>query len=285
MKGGLLGELLGTQKHLALVGATGSGKTSAAMLLLHAALIEGYSDRVAVLDFDGEYYAPARFEPPFLIPKGAPLPWLVSQTERAEESGHGIAMAVASAQGGDWEVIAKLLRARTDGPSQAALYRVSVLAKYTMLSEYVKPSDLYSNRLAVYDLSPIVDPEERAIVQQFMASLLTYYADPNARTLLVIEEGGAGVNVYFLKTLLMMARRRGVKLFFISQALPPLELLNSFTLLLFDMGPQTQRVIYELKAPIPLKKLKVGEAWLIDGPSLPKKVKFPKIDGVITGEL
>ena len=193
-------------------------------------------------------------------------------------------MAVASAQSYDWDGIMKLLRLRSDGPSQAALYRVSVLAKYTILSE-LKPSDLYPNKLAVYDLSPIVDPEERAIVQQFMASLLTYYADPSARTLLVIEEGGAGVNVYFLKTLLMIARRRGVKLLFVSQTLPPLELLNSFTLLLFDLGPQAQRVAYELKAPIPIKRLKVGEAWLIDGPGFPKKVKFPKIDGVIADGL
>ena len=90
-----------------------------------------------------------------------------------------------------------------------------------------------------------------------------------------MEECGLGATQHFLKDLLYMARRRGLKLIYVSHSLPPLEVLSNFTLLLFDMGPLTARVVRELRLPIPLSSLKVGEAWLITGPGLPKKVKFP----------
>jgi hypothetical protein len=265
--------------HLLLVGRTGSGKTTAARAVLHRALRSGLFDLV-VLDWDGEYDdLPVEIHaPPF--PIAAP-PSLVAdalaEVERAEEGGHMVALHLRKAlTAATPEKAAE--RLRTDistsyslrGTLEAAAARLETVAKYVEFATVSGEVDGLDE--GVYLLSEIPSIWERASVQQFLAMYHVLSRRSPVPSLLLIEEGGMGARTTFLRHLLALARRRGVKVIFITQGpLPPAELRSSFELLLFDCDWELRR---SLRAPILDSPLKPGECWWVRRGGEPKKQKF-----------
>ncbi|AKG39058.1 hypothetical protein MA03_07160 [Infirmifilum uzonense] len=262
--------LMRSPSHIALIGRTGSGKTTAAKWLVTAAITFGV--KVHILDFDNEYsdLPLPRFTPPFIITSSAPLPWLLAQMERPGEGGHGIALAVASASAASLEAVERELRAMyNDRTATAAAARLRVLKKYIVLNNDEPPAP------GIWDLSMIPDPEERAMLSQFLASYIVAASPGTHPSLLVIEEAGMGATQYFLRSLLYLSRRRGVRIIYISHALPPTELIADFDLLLFDAGSIAYKLLSELRLPIPAPAgLRPGEAWWVRGTKA-RKIQFP----------
>jgi DNA polymerase III delta prime subunit len=268
--------------HLLLVGRTGSGKTTAARAVLHRALRSGLFD-VIVLDWDAEYDdLPLETRaPPF--PLAAPPALLadaLAEVERAEEGGHMVAayLREALATATPEKAIEHLRREAAiaasyplRGALEAAEARLKTILKYT---EFVppEPDAELGLREGVYLLAEIASIWERASVQQFLAMYHVLSRRSPVPSLLVIEEGGMGARTTFLRHLLALARRRKVRVVFITQGpLPPPELLHSFELLLFDT---TWGLRKELRAPILDSALRPGECWWVRRGGKPKKQKF-----------
>ncbi|MEM4029952.1 MAG: hypothetical protein QXO02_08665, partial [Thermofilaceae archaeon] len=87
---------------------------------------------------------------------------------------------------------------------------------------------------------------------------------------LLIEEGGMRATLEYLKGLFALARRRGVRLLWISQQLPSEELLSNFVLCIGDPGPLRDQWSRLLGLPIP--RLGRGEFLIFDGNTV-KKVR------------
>jgi DNA polymerase III delta prime subunit len=267
--------------HLLLVGRTGSGKTTAARAVLHRTMRSGLFD-VVILDWDAEYDdlpLPVH-APPF--PIAAP-PSLVAdalaEVERAEEGGHMVALYLREALATAPEKAVEHLRREAAiaassalrGALEAAEARLKIIRKYT---EFVppEPDAELGLREGVYLLAEIASIWERASVQQFLAMYHVLSRRSPVPSLLVIEEGGMGARTTFLRHLLALARRRKVRVVFITQGpLPPPELLHSFELLLFSTTWETRR---SLRAPIPDSHLGVGECWWVRRDGAPKRLKF-----------
>jgi DNA polymerase III delta prime subunit len=272
--------------HLLLIGRTGSGKTTAARIILSRAL-QDYLFDIIVLDWDEEYvelplpiYAPP-FEvraPPFLIADA------LAEVEREEGSGHMVAahLRKALAAAPSLEKAAERLRADISlsvtplrGVLEAAAARLEIVAKHV---EFVplRPDDaeLGGLREGVYLLAGIPSIWERAALQQFLAMFHTLVRRSPIPSLLVVEEGGMGARTTFLRHLLALARRRGVRIIFIAQGpLPPPELRQSFEVLLFDSDPELRRA---LRAAIPDGNLEPGECWWVRRDATAKKLRFKR---------
>jgi len=263
--------------HLLLVGRSGAGKTTVARTILMYAIREGLFQEV-VLDWDNEYadYLPLEvFEPPFPISSAyEPLADSVAEIERSEEGGHMVANYIRKIllETASLKKAAERLRMEAlsslKGVLEAAAARLETVAKYT---ETV-PLTESGLREGVYLLSTIPSIWERAALQQFLAMYSTFTKHDPIPTLLLIEEGGMGARITFLRHLLALARRRRVKVIFITQGpLPPAELRSSFEILLFDCDWEMRR---SLRAPIPDSQLGVGECWWVRRSGALKKLKF-----------
>jgi DNA polymerase III delta prime subunit len=278
--------------HLLLVGRTGSGKTAAAKRIIDYCCIRKCLLRPLVLDWDNEYAGllplPV-FEPPFplSVPPPPPLPAprlalpppladAVAEVERAEEGGHMVAAAlqrILSQEQSLEKAVQRLRMEARDAPSwlrgvlEAAAVRLETVAKYIIFTESEEPE-----LEGVYLLAGIGSIWERASVQQFLAMYLTLAKRDLVPTLLVIEEGGMGARTTFLRHLMAHARRRGVRVVFITQGpLPPPELRENFEILLFDCDPAMR---YELRAAVPDSSIKPGECWWIRRGERPLPLKF-----------
>jgi len=260
--------------HLLLVGRSGAGKTTVARTILMYAIREGLFQEV-VLDWDNEYadYLPLEvFEPPFPISSAyEPLADSVAEIERSEEGGHMVANYIRKIllETASLKKAAERLRMEAlsslKGVLEAAAARLETVAKYTETRARARCE-------GVYLLSTIPSIWERAAVQQFLATYITFTKSDPVPTLLVIEEGGMGARTTFLRHLLALARRRNVKVMFITQGpLPPPELRSSFEILLFDCDWELRR---SLRAPIPDSQLGVGECWWVRRSGAPKKLRF-----------
>ncbi|MEM4688973.1 MAG: hypothetical protein QXH65_07560, partial [Thermofilaceae archaeon] len=88
----------------------------------------------------------------------------------------------------------------------------------------------------VLDLSCIESVRDRVVVQKTLALIimLSRPLNPLDEIFLLIEEGGMRATLEYLKGLFALARRRGVRLLWISQQLPPEELLTNFVLCIGD---------------------------------------------------
>ena len=157
------------------------------------------------------------------------------------------------------------------GVLEAAAARLEIVAKYVEFASLGEEANGLSE--GVYLLSDIPSIWERAAVQQFLAMFHTLARRSPVPSLLVVEEGGMGARITFLRHLLALARRRGVKLIFISQSMPPAEIRQSFELLLFDTDWEIRRA---LRAPIPDGDLQPGECWWVRRGGLPKKLRFKR---------
>ena len=269
--------------HLMLVGRTGSGKTTAARAVLHRALHLALYD-IVILDWDKEYDSlPLEIHtPPFSI--AAPLPLVadaLAEVERAEEGGHMVALhlrrALAAAPPGR-----AAERLRTDistasyslrGVLEAAAARLETVSKYVEFGAATPAEDngAHGLRGGVYLLSEIPSIWERAALQQFLAMFHVLARTNPTPSILVIEEGGMGARTTFLRHLMAHARRRGVKVVFISQSMPPAEVRQSFEVLVFDTDWELRRA---LRAPIPDAPLRPGECWWVRRGGAPKKLRF-----------
>ena len=268
--------------HLMLVGRTGSGKTTAARTLLMRALRDYLVD-VVVLDWDGEYtelplpiYAPP-FEVRVLPPLVADA---LAEVERAEEGGHMVAAHLRKAlANAPLEKAIEHLRREVmfaasyalRGALEAAEARLETILRYT---KFV-PLDAEPGaglQEGVYLLAEIPSIWERAAMQQFLAMFHTLARRSPVPSLLVVEEGGMGARNTYLRHLLALARRRGVRIIFITQGpLPPPELRQSFEIILFDSDPELRR---QLRAAIPDGDLKPGECWHVRRDGTAKKLRF-----------
>ena len=157
------------------------------------------------------------------------------------------------------------------GAVEAAAARLEVVARHTVLG--LPDGGLQGAGSGVYLLAEIPSLWERAELQQFLATFFTLARAPGAwpPLLLAVEEGGMGARTSFLKRLVALARRRNVKVLFISQSLPDSEVLDNFEILLFDAGYATRR---ELRAPIPDSQLRPGECWWVRRAGPPVKLRF-----------
>jgi energy-coupling factor transporter ATP-binding protein EcfA2 len=266
--------------HLLLIGRTGSGKTTAARTLLMR-VIRQYLHDVVVLDWDAEYtelplpiYAPP-FEvraPPLLVADA------LAEVERAEEGGHMVAVhlrkmlaAALSLERAAERLRVDILASSLRGVLEAAVARLETVAKYVDASLGEEANGLSEG---VYLLSDIPSIWERAAVQQFLAMFHVLARNSPAPSILVIEEGGMGARTTFLRHLLALARRRNIRLVFVTQGpLPPPELRSSFEILLFDCDWELRK---QLRAPIPDDGLSPGECWWVRRGGLPKKLRFKR---------
>jgi len=264
--------------HLLLVGRTGSGKTSAAKVILSHA-IRNALHKIVILDWDGEYvdlplpiHVPP-FEvraPPQLIADSLAL----AEVEHDPERGYVVAHLLyeALSQGGTLERAMKYLRAVPLREAAYAYLHVLTIMPYIAVSTPYDPRELTVPE-GVYNLSLIGSMWERTAVQHFLASL-TVLARPVAsypHLLLVIEEG-VEVRTTFLKNLVASAGKRNVKVIFITQTLTPLiDIIDNFEFLLFDCDPSMRRALH---AAIPNSKLKPGECWWVRRDGFAKKFYF-----------
>jgi hypothetical protein len=275
--------------HLLLVGRTGSGKTSAARYIIDYLTVRKCLLRSIVLDWDAEYvgYLPMQvFKPPFPLPAPpAPQPALpppladaVAEVERAEEGGHMIAAILKRVLLQEKTLNDAVRRLRIEardasswlrGILEAAAVRLETVAKYVILNSTEYEGIHYEG---IFLLAEIQSIWERAAVQQFLAVYFTLSKRDPVPLLLVIEEGGMGARTTFLRHLLAIARRKEVKVVFITQGpLPPPELRSSFEVLLFDCDWEMRRT---LRAPLSDSPLKQGECWWVRRAEKPIKLKF-----------
>jgi DNA polymerase III delta prime subunit len=272
--------------HLLLVGRTGAGKTTAARTLLLRAIRQHFYD-IVVLDWDAEYLEVPLpvFTPPFRI--AAPPPLVadaLAEVERAEEGGHMVAahLRKALAAAPSLEKAAERLRADISlsvtplrGVLEAAAARLEIVAKhveFVPLDALPQPGGLQEG---IYLLSEIASIWERASIQQFLAVFHTLARrSPIPPSLLVVEEGGMGARTTFLRHLLALARRRNIRLIFVTQGplLSP-ELRQNFEVLLFDSDPELRRA---LRAAIPDGNLEPGECWHVRRDGTAKKLRFKR---------
>jgi hypothetical protein len=282
--------------HLLLVGRTGSGKTSAARWVIDHICIRKRLARFIILDWDEEYagFLPAAvYSPPFELPAPAkpprpydpsPQPSLppqladaLAEVERSEEGGHMVAAVLRSILTTEQDLARAAQRLRMEaqhasswlkGIFEAAAARAEIVGKYTLLNGAAELSEPEG----VFLLSEIPSIWERAALQQFLSMYFMFIKNDSVPTLLVIEEGGMGARTTFLRHLLAHARRRGVRVIFITQGpLPPPELRQSFEVLLFDSDPAIR---YELRAAVPDRPLAVGECWWIRRGERPLPFRF-----------
>jgi len=278
--------------HLLLVGRTGSGKTSAARAILSRTLRNGLFD-VVILDWDAEYDLPLPvYEPPF--PISAPPPLVadaLAEVERSTEGGHSVAhflkRAVASAA--DFEKAAGKLRSMQlevvsyslKAALEAAFMRLETIAPHVEFTASNEPAGLEEG---VYLLSEIPSVWTRASIQQFLSAFHVFarrrlliarerdpLLPPVPPSILVIEEGGMGARATYLYHLMREARKARTRIIYLSQTLPPAEILQSTELLLFDTNWQIRK---ELRAPIPDSELRLGECWWVRRAGAPKKLRF-----------
>jgi hypothetical protein len=197
---------------------------------------------------------------------------------RAEEGGHAVAALLSKALAAS-TLDRAIERLRSEvallyprGVAEAATVRLEAVSKYIVLHP-LPNAGLNGLSEGVYLLAEIANIWERAAIQQFLATFAVLSRPPaSLPQLLVIEEGGMGKCTTFLRHLLALARRRGVKVIFISQGpSPPPELRGSFEVLLFDSDPELRRT---LRAPIPDSPLKPGECWWVRRAGAPKKLRF-----------
>jgi hypothetical protein len=265
--------------HLLLVGRTGSGKTSAARWIVDYACVRRRFARFIILDWDEEYagFLPAAvYSPPFELPALPPLiASALAEVERAEEGGHFVAWYLQKVlEEVPPEKVAERIRGdltvphHLRGALEAAAARWEIIEKYT---RFVAARSEVELNEGIYLLA-VPSIWERVAVQQFLATYLTLIKRDAVPTILVVEEGGMGARTTFLKHILALARRRWIKIIFISQTLPPPELLPNFEVLLFDCDWRTRR---ELGAPIPHSPLKPRECWWVRRAERPLKFRFP----------
>ncbi|MEM1930104.1 MAG: hypothetical protein QXH81_09060 [Thermofilaceae archaeon] len=215
-------------------------------------------------------------KPPFVLPE-VDYVTLISNLERPPDGGHGIAFAVRLAKraASSVEELARELERLATGYGLAASWAQAALARLLVLKEYClfAHHQLFAHYGCVFDLSQIPE-RERAIIQQAIAVATVLSRQPNSPDplLLVIEEGAMGATEHYLKDLVTLARRRGVKLLYVAQSLPPEELLPSFVLCIGDPGPLWDRWSRLLGVPLP-RHLGWGEFIVYDGHGV-KKVRI-----------
>ena len=207
--------------HLAIIGRTGAGKTTLAKrIALHLLSLK---KNVIILDFDGGEYSElplVTLSPPFPIPKGVSLAWLLSQAarpSREEGGGFGIAGVATLLEDASIDEAIKTIKYDLTIPHQirfAVLWRLALLKKYFVFVS----NDVALEQTARYDLSGIVDIRERQVVEQLLCSLIVSANHSPAETFLFVEEGVPGE---WLSDLLLLARRRRTRIIYVSQSLPP----------------------------------------------------------------
>jgi DNA polymerase III delta prime subunit len=265
--------------HLLLVGRTGSGKTTAARTVVMRA-IRQYLHHIVVLDWDGEYVELPLpiYAPPFEVRASPPLVAdALSEVERAEEGGHMVAAYLRKVLAAvPLEKAAERLRVDTlanfslRGVLEAAVARLETVAKYVDADASREEANGLSE--GVYLLSDIPSIWERAALQQFLAVYHVLARNCcTASSILVIEEGAMGARTTFLRHLLALARRRGVRIVFISHSMPPAEIRQNFELLLFDSDPELRRA---LRAAVSDNHLSPGECWWVRRDATAKKLRF-----------
>lgn len=256
--------LLKTHLHLVVCGSPGTGKTT----LIKQLLMSLESTSYYVIDWGGDYNdLPASvLVPPFPLPRNASLPCILDLMGKPLKKGCEVADVVRVAVDGRLlisprELVQELQAFARKFPCEealTALARAKVLQKNFEIGEVPHPP-------VRFDLSSIVNCEEKTCVLQALVSSLIlarpYF--PSDNVILVIEDGGWGATKNFLRVILADARRKGVKIIYVTDNLPPPAVLTNFALVVFNPG--VARYLWTRRLGIPIPPLKQGEALYYDG--------------------
>ena len=263
--------VLSTGRHLVVLGATRSGKSTTVLNIAYEAYKRGYD--VYVLDFYGEYPLPFQRYKPVLPFNKRILGFVISSALRPLSGGLEIASAVEAALSisSSWSAFMKTLLGFAASPmfrhgAQAAFSRLLHLEKYGVLVDGELP---FYPAPAVIDLSYVDRLDSRIVLS--LCTVAWFLAEAQVRdfsrsVLFIVEEAKfqdiPGLLPIIYDALDQLAKKN-VKLCIIMQCLPENRdrnnTLRQQCLIVHNLGQIEEDYILRYNFPEDIRGLRLGE--------------------------
>ncbi|MEM1632597.1 MAG: hypothetical protein QW394_09250 [Thermofilaceae archaeon] len=263
--------------HIAVCGGTNEIRVKLVKMLLLSIRTPFY-----LMDWDMDYCdVPAlTVEPPFPLPSTINMISLISDLEYLSEEKNPLifpntVLAMYGKRATSLKGLERILSSFLNIAAVDATILQEVLRTLgiiRVLEKDFKPHMEIPEPPVRFDLSPVVDLMERMWCQKVLAYtiFLSRPLKPPDEVALVIDEG-SGMAKRFLEFLSASARKRGIRLIYVSQNLPPAGALTNFVCFL---SPVTARFEWAERLGIPfLPESRPDEFFFWDGFRL-KRIKI-----------